>query len=81
VDVVDPAVAEGLIGLLDGERDQILLDVVVMARGEFGVRDDERDGDVAGLGCIHRIGCDRGPCCEVERASGAKLYGGMLRAA
>ena len=50
VDVIDTAVAEGLIGLFDGERDEILLDVVVMARGEFGVGDDEREGDVAGLG-------------------------------
>ena len=41
--------AEGLVGLLDGEIDELALDIGVVARRLLGVGDDHIDDDVVGL--------------------------------
>ena len=47
--VGDAALAEGLVGFLDGEIDQLALHVGVVARGLLGVGDDDVDDDVVRL--------------------------------
>ena len=60
LDVADAALAEGLVGLLDGEIDQLALHVGVVARRLLGVGDDDVDDDVVGLRgrfVLLRFGC------------------------
>lgn len=45
-DVTDPAEAEGMVGLLDGELRHLTLDVVVVPRGYLRVGDQHVDHDL-----------------------------------